>query len=207
MARGRFLLGLLSGAVLTGAVGAGGLYAFGGVIGPMLIGAPAIPKPPPVAASQASREMLADAAARVAADDRQDFADAERGYIATLADPLIRNDKGEVVFDLSSYDFLKNPAPDTANPSLWRHAQIITKHGLFKVADGIRQVRGFDVSTVSFIDAGAGWIVVDPLLSEEAAAAARQMDHQACTLQEAVAMFRTEPPRQVARSARLQRVG
>ncbi|WP_283771867.1 methyl-accepting chemotaxis protein [Pseudoxanthomonas japonensis] len=44
-------------------------------------------------------------------------------------------------------------------------------------------------------------------LVEEAAAAARQMDHQACTLQEAVAMFRTEPPRQVARSARLQRVG
>lgn len=111
MARGRFLLGLLSGAVLTGAVGAGGLDAFGGVIGPMLIGAPAIPKPPPVAASQASREMLADAAARVAADDRQDFADAERGYIATLADPLIRNDKGEVVFDLSSYDFLKESRP------------------------------------------------------------------------------------------------
>lgn len=178
MARGRFLLGLLSGAVLTGAVGAGGLYAFGGVIGPMLIGAPAIPKPPPVAASQASREMLADAAARVAADDRQDFADAERGYIATLADPLIRNDKGEVVFDLSSYDFLKNPAPDTANPSLWRHAQIITKHGLFKVADGIWQVRGFDVSTVSFIDAGTGWIVVDPLTTVEVARAALGLVNQ-----------------------------
>jgi methyl-accepting chemotaxis protein len=45
-------------------------------------------------------------------------------------------------------------------------------------------------------------------LVEEATAAARQMDDQARTLQEAVAMFRTEPPRALAaRSGRLQRVG
>ncbi len=62
--------------------------------------------------------------------------------------------------------------PPTANPSLWRQAQILTKHGLFKVADRIYQVRGFDVSTVSFIDAGAGWIVVDPLTTVEVARAA-----------------------------------
>src|SRR5207248_2356989 len=63
----------------------------------------------------------------------------------------------------------------TANPSLWRQAQILTKHGLFKVADRIFQVRGFDVSTVSFIDAGAGWLVVDPLTSVEAARAALEL--------------------------------
>jgi alkyl sulfatase BDS1-like metallo-beta-lactamase superfamily hydrolase len=32
----------------------------------------------------------------------------------------------------------------------------VIRQGLFKVSDRIRQVRGFDVSTVSFIDAGAG---------------------------------------------------
>ncbi|HVT24154.1 MAG TPA: alkyl sulfatase dimerization domain-containing protein, partial [Rhizomicrobium sp.] len=63
-------------------------------------------------------------------------------------------------------------APSTANPSLWRQAQILTKHGLFKVHERIYQVRGFDVSTVSFIDAGAGWIVVDPLTTKEVARAA-----------------------------------
>ncbi|BCW89066.1 Putative alkyl/aryl-sulfatase YjcS [Alphaproteobacteria bacterium SO-S41] len=172
MARGRFILGLLSGVVLTGAVAAGGLYAFGGVIAPLLMGAPSIPKPPAATASAASQQAMADARARVEADDKQDFADADRGFIATRADPLIRKENGDVVFDLNSYAFLNGPAPDTANPSLWRQAQILTKNGLFKVSDRIYQVRGFDVSTVSFIDAGAGWIVVDPLTTVEVAKAA-----------------------------------
>ena len=61
------------------------------------------------------------------------------------------------------------------NPSLWRQAQIITRHGLYKVADRIYQVRGFDVSTVTFIDAGTGWIVIDPLTSMEVAQAALEL--------------------------------
>ena len=82
---------------------------------------------------------------------------------------------GRTAVDLTSYDFLEGPAPKTANPSLWRQAQILTKHGLFKVAERIYQVRGFDVSTVSFIDAGSGWIVVDPLTSVEPARAALEL--------------------------------
>ncbi len=98
----------------------------------------------------------------VAADDRKDFEFASRGFIATRKDSVIKRDDGRVAYDVSAYEFLKGAAPDTANPSLWRQAQILTMNGLFKVADRIFQVRGFDVSTVSFIDAGAGWIVVDP---------------------------------------------
>ncbi|MGZ6021878.1 MAG: alkyl/aryl-sulfatase [Rhizomicrobium sp.] len=115
----------------------------------------------------------------VAADDRKDFEFAEHGFIATRNDPIIKRPDGRAAFDLSSYGFLKGDAPDTTNPSLWRQAQILTKHGLFKVADKIFQVRGFDVSTVSFIDAGAGWIVVDPLTSVEVARAAFELltDH------------------------------
>ena len=67
MARGRFILGLLSGVVLTGGVAAGGLYAFGGVIAPLLMGTPSIPKPPPASASAASQQAMADAKARVEA--------------------------------------------------------------------------------------------------------------------------------------------
>jgi alkyl sulfatase BDS1-like metallo-beta-lactamase superfamily hydrolase len=115
---------------------------------------------------------LEEARRLVAADDRRDFEFAEHGFIATRDDPKIMRGDGRVAFDLSSYEFLKGEAPESANPSLWRHAQILTRHGLFRVAERIYQVRGFDISTVSFIDAGAGWIVVDPLTTVEAAAAA-----------------------------------
>ena len=111
----------------------------------------------------------------VAEDDRKDFDFAERGFIATRKDPVIMRDDGTVSFDLSSYGFLDGDAPETTNPSLWRQAKIITKHGLFKVTDHIYQVRGFDVSTVSFIDAGSGWIVVDPLTTVEVARAALEL--------------------------------
>ena len=89
MARGRFLLGLASGVILTGGLAAGGLYAFGGVIAPLLLGAPTIPKTPTATASEASRAAMAEAEALVAADDRADFADAERGFIATIPDATV----------------------------------------------------------------------------------------------------------------------
>jgi len=118
------------------------------------------------------KETLEEARRLVAADDRKDFDFATRGFIATRSDPIIRRADGRVAVDLGAYAFLDAPAAATANPSLWRQAQILTKHGLFKVGERIYQVRGFDVSTVSFIDAGKGWIVVDPLTSVEAARAA-----------------------------------
>ncbi len=111
----------------------------------------------------------------VAADDRRDFEFAQRGFIATRTDPIIKRPDGRAAYDLSAYAFLEGEAPATANASLWRQAQILTKHGLFKVAERIFQVRGFDVSTVSFIDAGAGWIVVDPLTTVEVARAALEL--------------------------------
>ena len=170
--RGRFLLGLVVGVVLASGVIAAGLYAFGQVVGPRLMGVPTVPASVEVAATDASRQQLAEVRELVDKDARVDFEFAARGFVATRTDPVIRNAKGDVVFDLSSYGFLDAKAPDTANPSLWRQAQILTKHGLFKVADRIHQVRGFDVSTVTFIDAGTGWIVIDPLTSMEVAKAA-----------------------------------
>src|SRR5262249_49923043 len=130
-----------------------------------------------VALSSKRNAMTAreEAADRVASDNRKDFDFASRGFICTRAEPVIKHDSGRPAFDLSAYKFLEGRAPESANPSLWRQAQILTKHGLFKVMDGVYQVRGFDVSTVSFIDAGAGWIVVDPLTTVEVARAALEL--------------------------------
>ena len=63
-------------------------------------------------------------------------------------------------------------APDTVNPSLWRQSQLVAKHGLFEVVEGIYQVRGFDLSNVTFVEGDTGVIVIDPLISTETAAAA-----------------------------------
>jgi alkyl sulfatase BDS1-like metallo-beta-lactamase superfamily hydrolase len=120
-------------------------------------------------------ERLEEARRLVKEDDRKDFEFAERGFIATRKEPVVPRADGRPAYNLSSYAFLEGVAPQSANPSLWRQAQILTRNGLFKVMDGIWQVRGFDVSTVSFIDAGTGWIVIDPLTSVEVAAAALEL--------------------------------
>jgi alkyl sulfatase BDS1-like metallo-beta-lactamase superfamily hydrolase len=107
--------------------------------------------------------------------DQQDFEDARRGLIDAPTPLTIKNAKGDVVWDLESYKKyigLDKTAPDTVNPSLWRNAQLNMQYGLFKVTDGIYQVRGYDLSNVSFIEGKTGWIVCDPLISVETAKAA-----------------------------------
>lgn len=104
--------------------------------------------------------------------DRQDFDFADRGFLATRADPLIRRADGQAAWNLAAYDFLKGEAPATVNPSLWRQAQLLSKHGLFKVSDRVYQVRGFDIANITFVRGDTGWIVIDPLTMRETARAA-----------------------------------
>ncbi|MBN9632960.1 MAG: MBL fold metallo-hydrolase, partial [Actinobacteria bacterium] len=75
------------------------------------------------------------------------------------------------VWDASAYDFVDGDAPASVNPSLWRQSRLVAKHGLFEVVEGIYQVRGLDLSVMSFIETDNGVIVVDPLISRETAAA------------------------------------
>lgn len=110
--------------------------------------------------------------------DDSETALSKRGFIATLSDPKIRNATGQVVMDLSAWDFAAGPAPNTANPSLWRHAGLLRQHGLYKVADKIWQVRGFDISVMSIIETDSGYVVVDPLTSVETARAAMGLVRQ-----------------------------
>jgi alkyl sulfatase BDS1-like metallo-beta-lactamase superfamily hydrolase len=102
---------------------------------------------------------------------------AGRGFVATRADPLIRAADGRVVMDLSAFDFAKGPAPASANPSLWRHLGLIAKHGLFKVAPRIWQVRGFDISVMTILETDTGFVIIDPLTTTEVAAAAMELVH------------------------------
>ena len=102
---------------------------------------------------------------------RQDFEDAQRGLIAKATGKIVAAD-GTVLNDLDAYGFLGAAAPDTVNPSLWRHAQLNATAGLYKVVDGVYQLRGFDIANITLIEGKTGWIVVDALTSRESAAAA-----------------------------------
>lgn len=105
--------------------------------------------------------------------DRQSFADASRGFIASIDPITIKRPNGQVTFDLEQLDFLQNEAPATVNPSLWRQAQLNAQHhGLFEVCDGLYQVRSFDIANMTLIRGDRGWIVIDPLTSSESSAAA-----------------------------------
>ncbi|EGD56768.1 alkyl/aryl-sulfatase [Gordonia neofelifaecis] len=108
-------------------------------------------------------------------DDTQDFEDVQRGFIGTISPGQITNAAGDVVWDCNSYDFISGDAPDTVDPSLWRQSQLVAKHGLFEVTDGIYQVRGFDLSNITFVETDNGIIVIDPLISTETAAAALKL--------------------------------
>jgi alkyl sulfatase BDS1-like metallo-beta-lactamase superfamily hydrolase len=107
--------------------------------------------------------------------DKSDFENAERGLVAKPDTLTIKDATGRVVWDMESYKQyigLDKPAPDSVNPSLWRNAQLNMQYGLFKVIDRIYQVRGYDLSNITFIQGDTGWIVFDPLISTETAKAA-----------------------------------
>lgn len=105
-------------------------------------------------------------------DDRTDFENAERGLVDKLDPGIVRDAAGKAVWDLGSYSFLSGERPDTVHPSLWRQAQLLAIAGLFEVTDGIYQVRGLDLSNITFVEGDEGVIVIDPLISAETAAAA-----------------------------------
>ncbi len=123
-------------------------------------------------ASDAIRAQHGHLSATLPFSDRQDFEDARRGFIAALEPGVVRDGTGRVVWDIDSYGFLSGAAPDTVNPSLWRQSQLGALQGLYEVVPGLYQVRGFDLSEITFIEGDAGVVVIDPLISVETAAAA-----------------------------------
>ncbi len=115
---------------------------------------------------------LADAERTLPFSDSRDFENAQRGFITPFGSGTVTDATGRVVWDIDGYDFLQQPNPGTVHPSLWRQSTLVAMHGLFEVVPGIYQVRGLDLSNVSFVEGDRGVIVIDPLISAETAAAA-----------------------------------
>lgn len=123
-------------------------------------------------ASDATRRAHARFARRLDFDDERDFDLARRGLLAAETSLMIPADAGGVAWDMSTYAFVDGDPPPTVNPSLWRQAKLNRIHGLFEVVEGIYQVRGYDLSNISFVRGETGWIVIDPLITVESARAA-----------------------------------
>ncbi len=128
-------------------------------------------------AEKATRE------ANAAFYEKLDFSDTSEAEFATKGlidapDTLeLLDENGVVIWSQTAYDFLHDheKAPDTANPSLWQHTINNNAYGLFKVTDGIYQVRGFDITNVTLIEGETGWIVLDPVTNVETLQAAMQL--------------------------------
>ena len=122
-------------------------------------------------ASPATRAALEVARMTLPPDDGEDFRLARRGFIASIPDADIPG-----AWSLKPYAFLedKTPAP-TVHPGLWRQARLNSIHGLFEVTPGVYQVRGFDISTVTFVEGETGYIVIDPLTSAQPARTALEL--------------------------------
>jgi alkyl sulfatase BDS1-like metallo-beta-lactamase superfamily hydrolase len=120
------------------------------------------PKP----ASTLTARANAAARAELPFADLTDFENARRGLIVEATGQVVA-DAGHVAWDFDRWGFLDGEAPDSANPSLWRQGQLNAIAGIFEVADGIYQARGFDLSVASFLRTDSGWIVVDPLITVE----------------------------------------
>ncbi|MFF5865341.1 alkyl/aryl-sulfatase [Pseudomonas sp. NPDC012596] len=143
-------------------------------------------------ASDLTRQSNQQWLQRLPFDDRSDFDNARRGLLEAVDQPVVNAD-GKTVWDLQRYAFLKGEAPATVNPSLWRIAQLNTLAGLFKVSEGIYQVRGLDLANMTLIEGEHGLIVMDPLLSVETARAGLAMYFRHRPQRPVVAVIYTHP--------------
>lgn len=127
------------------------------------------------AATAATIAAQVRATATLPREDGADAVRADRGFVGSIPDAAIAG-----LWSLAPYAFVQGDAPDTVHPGLWRQAKLNGRHGLFEVASGIHQVRGFDLSTVTFVAGARGVIVIDPLTSAEPAAAALALYRRHC---------------------------
>jgi len=145
----------------------------------LLLGATLISLTMPFAALAAPQPATtftieANAAVRDQVDltDQSSFDAARRGFIAALPGGKVVDDEGRVAWSMEPYAFLeREDAPDTVNPSLWRQARLNSIHGLFKVTDGIYQIRGMDLANMTIVEGRTGLIIIDPLLTPATAKA------------------------------------
>jgi alkyl sulfatase BDS1-like metallo-beta-lactamase superfamily hydrolase len=125
------------------------------------------PKPATATTAEANRQF----GAALDLANPQDFEDATRGLVARLPDTLVKDAQGNTVWDGNQFGFIQGEAPASVNPSLWRQEKLNNEAGIFKVTEGIWQVRGYDLANMTLVAGKTGWIVIDPLLTAEMAKA------------------------------------
>ena len=125
------------------------------------------------APSKFTLDVLKQAKANLPFADKRDFEEQQRGLIAAMNDLKIIADAGHVAWHMERFQFLNERTEfDSIHPSLLRQSVLNNNYGLYEVIPGIYQVRGFDLSDISFVRGKTGWIVFDPLVTAETARAA-----------------------------------
>jgi alkyl sulfatase BDS1-like metallo-beta-lactamase superfamily hydrolase len=118
-------------------------------------------------------EALKQARAKLPFADKRDFDEQKKGLIAPMNQMQVKADAGHVAWDMERFQFLfKQDDFDSIHPSLLRQSVLNLNPGVYEVVPGIYQVRGFDISNLTFARGKTGWIVFDPLISAETARAA-----------------------------------
>jgi alkyl sulfatase BDS1-like metallo-beta-lactamase superfamily hydrolase len=111
-------------------------------------------------------------------EDERDFEEARRGLVAPFEPARVEREDGRAAWDLESYDFLEGEAPNTVHPNLWELGKLNRIAGLFELAPGLYQLRGFDLSNMHIVEGDDGIVVIDPLISAETATAALALYRQ-----------------------------
>ncbi|MBY6006209.1 MBL fold metallo-hydrolase [Salipiger bermudensis] len=126
------------------------------------------------APSDHTLKVLAEARQSLPFSDTRDFDEQKKGLIAEMPQKQIMADAGHVAWDKARFDFLNEDTEwDSIHPSMLRQARLNQDYGLYEVLEGqIYQVRGFDLSQISFVRGERGWICFDPLITAEVARAA-----------------------------------
>jgi alkyl sulfatase BDS1-like metallo-beta-lactamase superfamily hydrolase len=131
------------------------------------------------APSKYTLDVLKQARTGLPFGDQRDFDEQKRGLIAPMKDLKIMADAGHVAWDMERFQFLdKQDDFDSIHPSLLRQSKLNNNYGLYEVIPGIYQVRGFDLSDITFVRGKTGWIVFDPLVSKEPVVAAWKLFQQ-----------------------------
>lgn len=123
-------------------------------------------------ASEKTREALVKSIP-ASPQDRRDFDFSERGFLGTI--PAVKDANGRVLRNLTAYDWASKTKPDTVNPSLLRATALSARNGLFKVTDGVYQVRGVDAANMTIVETATGYVIIDPLMFKETAQAAMNL--------------------------------
>ncbi len=117
-------------------------------------------------ASKHTAKANREAAKRLPYSDKTAFEEQARGLIAAFGD----NKAGQIREPF--HDFLKDvdakDHPDSVNPSIFRQAAMnYQAQGLYKVVDGVYQLRGHEIANVTFFRTKTGYVVNDQGLLDE----------------------------------------